>query len=155
MNDIISIEEFVNIAGVKEATIRKKKNSIPGLKCENGKFTILSGTRYPCDVHRYKLNNSADRRYILLKMISEYKYISHIALRLYHEQFVDLLRELLEADLIKENHLSNHFGANAYDCTEKGDLLLREKKNEAISQITNLVASATGKFIGEIISEVA
>ena len=88
-------------------------------------------------------------------MISEYKYISHIELRLYREQFVALLRELLEAGLIKENHLSNHFGANAYDCTEKGDLLLREKKDKAISQITDIVASATGKFIGKIISEVA
>lgn len=155
MNDTIAIEEFVNIAGVKEATIMKKKNSIPGLKYQDGKFTILRGTRYPCDVHRYKLNDSADRRYILLKMISEYKYISHVELRLYHEQFVDLLRELLEAGLIRENHLSNHFGANAYDCTEKGDLLLKRKRNEAIRQITDIVASATGKFVGEIISEVA
>ena len=119
MNEHITIEEFVNIAGVKESTIKKRKNSIPGLKYENDKFIILSGTRYPCDLHRYKLKNSADRRYALLKMISEYKYISHNELRIYPEQFVELLRELLAAGLIKENHLSNHFGANAYDCTEK------------------------------------
>ena len=59
MNEHITIEEFVNIAGVKESTIKKRKNSIPGLKYENDKFIILSGTRYPCDLHRYKLKNSA------------------------------------------------------------------------------------------------
>ena len=155
MNEHITIEEFVNIAGVKESTIKKRKNSIPGLKYENDKFIILSGTRYPCDLHRDKLKNSDDRRYALLKMISEYKYISHNELRIYPEQFVELLRELLAAGLIKENHLSNHFGANAYDCTEKGDRLLNNKKNEIVKQMINMVASTTGKFVGSIISEVA
>ena len=41
MNEHITIEEFVNIAGVKESTIKKRKNSIPGLKYENDKFIIL------------------------------------------------------------------------------------------------------------------
>ena len=155
MNEHITIEEFANIAGVKESTIKKRKNSIPGLKYENNEFIILSGTRYPCDLHRYKLKNSADRRYTLLKMISEYKYIFHNELRIYHEQFIELLRELLAAGLIKENHLSNHFGANAYDCTEKGEGLLKDKKNETIKQMMGMIASTTGKFVGSIISEVA
>lgn len=154
MADYISIEEFVKMAGVQEATIRKRKSDIPGLKYEDGKYTILSGTRYPCDLHRYKLKNSADRRYVLLKMISEYKYISHVELRLYEKQFNDLLRELLQAGLIKENDLKNHFGANAYDCTERGDFLLKSKKHDAIKQIEDIVVSTVGKFIGKIVSEV-
>ena len=35
--------------------------------------------------------------------MNEYKYISHNELRIYPEQFVELLRELLAAGLIKEN----------------------------------------------------
>ncbi len=151
----IPFDEFVSIAGVREKTIKKRKKDIPGLIYENNQFTVLSGTRYPCDLHRYKMNNSADRRYILLKTISEYKYISHVHLRLYYEQFVDLLRELLDAGLIKENYLSNHFGANAYDCTEKGDRVLKQKKSEAVKSISDMIASATGHFVGSVVSEVA
>lgn len=151
----ITFDEFVSIAGVGEKTIKKRQKDIPGLVYEDNQFTVLSGTRYPCDLHRYKINNSADRRYVLLKTISEYKYISHVDLRVYHEQFVDLLRELLEAGLIRENHLSNHYGANAYDCTEKGDLILKRKKSEALKEIADTIASATGHFVGSVISEMA
>ena len=151
----IPFDEFVNIAGVKERTIKKRRGDIPGLTYENNQFLVLRGTRYPCDLHRYKINDSADRRYVLLKTISEYKYISHTDLHVYQEQFIDLLRELLEADLIKENHLSNHFGANAYDCTEKGDLALKQKKSESAKVIADMIASATGHFVGSVISEVA
>ena len=60
----VSIGEFLNIAGVKLNTVKKNAEKIPGLKYENGDFDILSGTRYPGDFHRYKLENSADRRYV-------------------------------------------------------------------------------------------
>ena len=44
---------------------------MPGLKYENDEFDILKGTRHPGEFHRYKMINSADRRYVLLKVISE------------------------------------------------------------------------------------
>ena len=103
----VSIEEFIKIANVKKETIKKNRNKIPGLTYENGEFDIVKGMRYPGDYHRYKLKNSADRRYLLLKAISEYKYIDHIPLQVYPEQFKELLKELLDAKLIKENHLYN------------------------------------------------
>ena len=150
----ITIEEFVAISGVKKTTIRKNSSKIPGLRYINGEYEIIKGTRYPGDFHRYKLKNSGERRYVLLKAISEYKYIDHIKLRLYKEQFDALLRELLDAELICENHLFNHFGANAYDCTPHGDEILKQEKAAAIQSITNCVASASGHFLGAIISEV-
>ena len=151
----ISINEFLNVAGVKLNTVKKNSGRIPGLKYENSEFDILKGTRYPGDFHRYKLTNSADRRYVLLKAISEYKYIDGSALRIYQEQFVSLLKELLDAGLISENGLPNHYGANAYDCTEAGDEVLRlAKKTESVNTITEMVSSAAGHFIGAIISEV-
>lgn len=153
--DKISIDEFLTIAGVKLSTVKRKSKEIPGLIYENGEFDILKGTRYPGDFHRYKLRNSAERRYVLLKAISEYKYIDHSKLRVYQEQFESLLKELLAAGLIVENGLPNHFGANAYDCTKKGDEILKmDKKTERIRQISELVSSTAGHFMGAVLSEV-
>jgi hypothetical protein len=151
----VSIGEFLNIAGVKLNTVKKNAEKIPGLKYENGDFDILSGTRYPGDFQRYKLENSADRRYVLLKAISEYKYIDSTKLKVYPEQFKSFLKELLDAGLISENGLSNHYGANAYDCTKLGDDVLKlGKKSEIIDRITELISSATGHFMGAVISEI-
>jgi hypothetical protein len=152
---MISIDEFVRIAGVKESTIRKNKDKIPGLSYNKGTYSIIDGTRYPCDLHRYKISNSADKRYLLLKAISEYKYISHLDLGLYHPQFVEMIKELLDAGLIQPNNMDNCYGANFYDCTREGDELLRQQKNSAINKISNLIVAAAGKFVGNVISEVA
>lgn len=152
---MISIDEFVRIAGVKESTIRKNKDKIPGLSYNKGTYSIIDGTRYPCDLHRYKISNSADKRYLLLKAISEYKYISHLDLGLYHPQFVEMIKELLDAGLIQPNNMANRYGANFYDCTREGDELLRQQKNSAINEISNLIVVAAGKFVGNVISEVA
>ena len=64
-----------------------------------------------------------------------------------------MLKELLNAELICENHLINKYGANAYDCTSKGDALLKKSKAESVKEITDLVASAAGHFTGAFISE--
>lgn len=150
---LVSIEEFASISHVNKNTVKRNAKRIPGLKYENGTFTILKGTRYPGDFHRYKMKNSAEKRYVLLKAISEYKYIDHTTLRLYKEQFDDLLRELLDAELISENHLYNHYGANAYDCTAKGDEMLKRKQTEGVEALAALVASTAGKFTGSVVSE--
>ena len=152
---MITIDDFVIISGVKESTIRKNKNKIPGLSYDKGIYNIIDGTRYPCDLHRYKIRNSSDRRYLLLKAISEYKYISHLDLGVYHPQFVEMIRELLDAGLIRPNNMANRYGANFYDCTHEGDELLRQQKNSAINEISSLVATAAGKFVGNVIAEVA
>ena len=150
----ISIEDFLQIAKVKISTVKKNKNNIPGLTYTNGQFDIVKGTRYPFDIHRYKIKNSADRRYLLLLAISQYKYIDHLKLRVYQEQFEALLKELLDGELIKPNHLYNEFGANAYDCTTKGDEIIKLKKEEAIKHITGIVSSCAGHFVGTVLSEV-
>ena len=152
-NSKISIDEFLNIYNVKLSTVKKRADSIPGLKYQAGEFEILKGTRYPGDFHRYKMkNNSKKKRYVLLKAISEYKYIDHLILGLYQEQFVDMLKGLLDAGLIKENNMPNNYGANAYDCTTKGDKVLKNKTKEAIEEIALLVAKAAGTFVGTILS---
>lgn len=152
---MISIDKFKLIANVKESTIKRNRNRIPGLSYVDGQYLIIDGTRYPCDLHRYKIKDSADRRYLLLKMISEYKYVTHVDLGLYYPQFVQMLEELLKAGLIAPNNMENHYGANFYDCTALGDELLKRNKEKAKNEIANLIASAAGTLIGRIISEVA
>ncbi len=148
-NNKISIEEFLNIAGVKEKTIIKNKDKIPGLTYVDGKFDIIKGTRYPCDLHRYKMRNSEEKRYVLLKTISEYKYICAQDLRVYEEQFEAFLEEFLAADLIQKNHLGNDFGANGYDCTGKGDEVIMQRKSIAIRKILEFITVAieAGKLV--------
>ena len=148
-----TIQEVLKTACVNEATVKKNKDKVPGLTYAEGVYDIVEGTRYPCDYHRYKMKDSADRRYLLLKAISEYKYINHDSLKVYQEQFVDLIGDLLKAGLIRENHLFNHYGANAYDCTPLGDNLLKKQNTEALREIAELVVTAVGTFAGKIIPE--
>ena len=148
----ISMEEFAKKVGVKEETVKKRYQEIPGITKEGSSFTILSGTRYPCDKRRIKPKDSGDRRYLLLRTISDYRYISHEHLMLEEKQFDDMLAEFLQARLIKKNGLCNSFGANAYDCTAKGDDLLKKQKKEVIHELTILCAEALGTFTGAMIA---
>ena len=148
----ISMEEFAKKVGVKEETVKKRYQEIPGITKEGNTFTILSGTRYPCDKRRIKPKNSGDRRYLLLRTIGDYRYISHEHLMLEEKQFDDMLAEFLQAGLIKKNGLCNSFGANAYDCTAKGDAVLKKQKKEAIHDLTILCAEALGTFAGAMIA---
>lgn len=148
----VTIDEFILIAGVKKETVIKNRNDIPGLSYKKGEFSILSGTRYPA-YYKNKIKTMDDRRFLLLRAINEYKYIDYLKLRLYHEQFIEMLRDLLSAGLIRENNMENKYGANAYDITDLGAEVISNKNS--IKRITELIASATGHFAGAIISEIA
>lgn len=150
----IPFEEFVEKVSVKESTIRRRYKEIPGITKTENEFAVLSGTRYPCDLHRYKLSTSAKKRYILLKTISQYQYISHKDLKLEQPQFEEMLKELIEAGLIQNNHLSNEYGANAYDCSIRGDKLLKEDEKQAEAKILNMIAETAGTFVGAVISKI-
>ena len=69
--EYISFDEFVNNTGRAESTIKKRYKDIPGITKTKDGFKVISGTRYPCDLHRHKFKNSGDRRYALLKAISQ------------------------------------------------------------------------------------
>ena len=150
----ISFEEFVLNVGLKRETIIKNYKKIPGIKKTDSGFIVLSGTRYPCDLHRYKLKTSGEKKYVLLKTISQYKYISHKELRIEKPQFESMLKELLSAQLIRYNGLTNCYGANAYDCTILGDEILAKKKSVAIKEMLKSIAEVAGIFTGSILSEI-
>lgn len=150
----ITFEEFVNNSGVKESTIKRKYKQIPGITKTDDGFQVISGTRYPCDLHRYKLRDSYEKRYVLLKCISKYKYVTHTNLRLEYDQFVKMLEELLSAQLIEPNNLGNDYGANAYDCSILGDKLLKKNKELAIKEMTSMLTSVAGKLCETVISTI-
>ena len=150
----ITFDEFINNSGVKGSTIRRKYKDIPGITKTDKGFVVTSGTRYPCDLHRYRLRDSGEKRYVLLKTISQYKYVTHKDLKLEYQQFLDMLRDLLSAGLIQRNNLCNDYGANAYDCTALGDELLQKTDKSAKAELITLIAGAAGTFTGAVISQV-
>lgn len=146
----ISFEEFVRNSGVSERTVRKRYREIPGIELtDSGEFRVLSGTRYPFNMRNCKLEDSADRRYILLKAISQYKYISYDKLKIQKEQFEQLIGDLLGIGLIRRNNLPNDYGANGYDCTMEGIKYLRYVKNcksKVREEILLVMAKISGAF---------
>ena len=150
----IPFPDFVLNSGVKESTIKKRYREIPGLtKSEDG-FTVISGTRYPFDKRNLSIRDSGERRYTLLKAISLYKYISHRELKVEQVQFQAMLGDLISAGLIRTNGLCNAYGANAYDCTPKGDELIRRADNRSKQEFLNMIAETAGTFTGAVISQV-
>ena len=45
-------------------------------------------------------------------------------------------------------------GANAYDCSPRGDELLKLSEQKAKSELVNLIASAAGAYTGAVISQI-
>lgn len=152
--DYIDFDVFVRNSGVKESTVKKNYKRIPGISKSGEEFYVISGTRYPYNIRNAKLNDYAGKLYVLLKAISEYKYISHQELRIESKQFEAMLRELLSAGLIQNNHLSNNYGANAYDCTLLGAEQIKRTDKALKNDIINMIASAAGTFTGAILSQV-
>lgn len=150
--NLIPIDQFAEISHVTVNTVKRNYRKIPGITKENGQFRILSGTRYPYPIGKCKIDSSAEKRYILLKAISEYRYVDCYALRIEQPQFINMLRDLIKAGLIEQNNLSNHYGANAYDCTELGAQIAERNKKQAIREMANLVAEVAGHFAGGVIS---
>lgn len=151
-NKCVSLEEFVNISNVKEKTVIKaiKIRRIPGATFRDGEYVILEGTRYPYNIRHTKFKNYDDRRYTLLKAISQLRYIDFRMLKIYPRQFKNLLLGLLNANLIEKNRMCNEFGANAYDITEKGSKYLIGKRRERIMFIAKLVSECAGTFAGKV-----
>ena len=153
--EYIEFEDFVSNTGLKKSTVERNYKKIPGIEKKNDKYIVLSGTRYWfSDLHRYKIDDSYQKRFVLLKAISKFRYISHKELRIEKPQFDKLLRDLLSAELIEPNNLSNCYGANAYDVTDKGATLMHKNDKTAKTELITAIAEVAGTFTGAIISQV-
>ncbi len=153
--EYIDFDDFVSMSGLKKSTVTRNYKKIPGIEKTKNGFTVLSGTRYFfSDLHKYNMSDAYEKRFVLLKAISKYRYISHKELRIEKKQFEQMLRELISAELIQPNNLSNCYGANAYDCTDKGAELIHKSDNSSKKKLVNMVAEAAGLFTGAVISQV-
>ena len=153
--EYIEFDDFVSNTGFRKSTVERNYKKIPGIEKKNGKYTVLSGTRYWfSDLHRYKIDDSYQKRFVLLKAISKFRYISHKELRIEKPQFDKMLRDLLSAELIEPNNLSNCYGATAYDVTDKGATLMHKSDKIAKIELITAIAEVAGTFTGAIISQV-
>ena len=89
-----------------------------------------------------------------LKAISKFRYIGHKELRVEKSQFDNMLRDLLSAGLIEPNNLSNCYGANAYDVTDKGALLVHKTDKTAKKELITTISEAVGTFTGAVLSQI-
>ncbi len=141
----IEYNEFLEMCHVKDNTLRGKikKGEIPGASVKDGKIIVLKGTRYPAK-GIYKIDTYEQKMYVLLKAIDSYKYIDHRKLRLYEEQFCDMLKLLEKEKLIKRNGLCNSYGANGYDMTSKGSEIIKQRREKVLL----FLAEFGGTFLG-------
>lgn len=147
----ISMDNFANICGRKVSTIQKRYKDIPGIVKDGSRYMVLQGTRYPFSYKRYKLDSSSDRRYVLLKAISKYEYISYKELKLSPSQFEKMLLDFEQAGLVQKNDHDNRFGANGYDCTAKGDDLLAQIEKKGWREKAEFAAKIFAEILGEAI----
>lgn len=151
----ISLNEFANTVNRKPKTILRRKNDIPVIEKFGNDWYALSGTRYPCKVKRFKINNDWDKRYVLLKAIDGRKYIDGKMLHIYPNEFDMMIRDFVIAGIIEENHNGNTYGANGYSCTGKGAEIIKKSKTTIIKVIKALLeegANLIGNFIGVALS---
>lgn len=151
----ISLERFADRYNVTVKTVKRRYKEIPGVeKLEEG-FRVLEGSRYPFPISKYKINKAEEKRYALLKAISRYQHIDADMLKIPEPSFNLMIHGLLDAGLIAENYTGNTYGANAYDCTEKGDEILKKKKSLAIKKIFETAGDAVeivGRFTGAAVA---
>jgi len=143
----ITIEEFINQSGLKQETIYKNRNNIPGLKYIDGNYEILEGTRFPFNTRNNKIKNSEDRRYLILKAIGEFRYIDEEKLHISRREFEKMITQLKQARLISENGSHNHYGTNGYSLEMKAEELLSMKKKNAERMVTELIA----QFLADVV----
>ena len=149
----MTVSELSIISAISEKQVTKRWKEIRGAKKEDGVISFPEGSRYPFDLHRYKLINQEKRRLALLDAISCYRYVDNVSLKMPEESFKSLVKELCDAGLIRKNGTHNQYGANAYDTTIRYDEIRSHNIRKRISEITNIVASASGHFVGSIVAE--
>ena len=143
----MTVSELSKISSISERQIQKNWEKIPDARKENGIIIFPEGSRYPCDLHRYKFNNQGKRRAALLDAISRYRYVDYTSLRMSEESFKSMIEELTTAELIRKNGASNSYGANGYDTTIKYAEIKGHRITKRITEITKVLASAAGAFV--------
>ena len=152
MDTYISIENFANRYEIMPETVLKRHEEIPGLRKNGEVYEVIDSARYPVDKRWLKGKTSGEKRYELLKSISNYRYIDHNLLKVSKASFDLLIKQLRDVHLIEENGSGNIDGANAYDCTSEGDELLKQSKRKVIIFIAELVGRCLGEMTEAILT---
>lgn len=140
MEKYIEIEDFAKRYDVKVKTVMKRLKNLKGYKLIDGKVMFKDTARYPFKI-RGKINNREKKESNLLLAIYEYKYIDEVMLKLSKSDFLMLVDELEEMNLIKKNNSNDMDGINNYSPTKKTTDYIREQRKTSLDIIGKLIKS--------------
>lgn len=144
----MTVEELAKISQISEKTVRKRYAEVKGADNSGSDIVFPEGSRFPFDIHRYKMNNMSKRTDALLKAVFRFMYIDAYMLSMTEESFQSLIEELLNADLLNKNGSKNNYGANCYDTTLKYSNIAKMETKKRYS----VLASMLGTFASAVIS---
>lgn len=146
VSKLMTADDLSRYSSISKTTVIRNRAKIPGYQQNvSDDYLFDPGTRYPFWIGFHSLETTADRRYVLLKAISQYRYISYVELNLHQEQFFTMLEEYAQSGLIAQNvfgkHFGKSFGANGYDCTSAGDFFLEKLEGQKRAQRIETIES--------------
>lgn len=154
LKEYISLEDFSKICGISIKQIKKRYQEIPGIIYIDNSFKVLIGTKYPYSMRGIKKQSldKNNRKYNILKAVSQSKYIDGKMLGLYDYQFSEYVIELCLEGLIKYNEACpNKYAANSFELTSEGELFLNKIKQNKIINFTNYTTDIISKTLSNVI----
>lgn len=139
----MTIQDLADISCVKLKTAKSQLKNVPGISSDG---EIPAGSRLPYDVHRYRFNNISKRRDALLQATYHYRYVDHHMLAMEENPFNEMVKELVEAEFLRENGSNNPYGANRYDTT-------LAYEDIGMMKMAKRIAIIAGKFAGAAAGE--
>ena len=146
MKNSISLKEFAERISVSEEWILRRQHEVPGIEKVGDEVRVRRGTRWPLKMN-FKMDTAEEKRYVLLRAISEFKYIDAKMLKIEEKSFELMLREFLKTGIIAKNGTGNTYGANGFDCTSKGDDIIKKRKSRAMEELSRIIGTAIGAIL--------
>lgn len=148
----MTLNEFSKIYGVKEATVKKNMEKIPGVEYVNREYRIIDGTRYFYSTQT-KINDNFDRLLLILKALNKNKYIDNQMLKCTENDFKYLLEQLVNKKLIEENNSQNRYGTNGYNITITGMEYANKEKRAALKDFARIFGTFVGSACKEMMNQ--
>ena len=147
----MTITDLAKYSNINERRIREHFKEIKGFTEDDGEIRFPEGSRYPFDLHRYKLTDINKRRCALLDATCKFMYIDSAMLGLPEESFAAMLEELVRAGFLRYNGSDNKYGANAFDTTIEYEAFKNEKIDKRMKRIEEAVVRAIPAVVGTVV----
>lgn len=146
---LVDVETFASRYGYSEKTIKKNIHRIEGAWKEGQDYCIPDSARYPYRMGHTSIQTREDKRYVVLRATSEYRYVDEKMLGLSKTSFRTIVDELTSQGLLINNNSNDVHGVNMYDTSSKADEMLKGGKKKAMVEIGKAVAEIGGTFAAQ------